>query len=106
MISGWVVSRASAPSRPAWRKLCGSDYYRRLRQRYRRQPLFGEIRWLPRGNSDLLKPSEALVANGLRHKIRLQVDGGLKTGVDIIKSGDSRCCGKFRHEAADGGAGL
>nr|VXZ91665.1 Glutamate synthase [NADPH] large chain precursor [Klebsiella pneumoniae] len=29
---------------------------------------------------------QALVANGLRHKIRLQVDGGLKTGLDIIKA--------------------
>ena len=28
----------------------------------------------------------ALVANGLRHKVRLQVDGGLKTGLDIIKA--------------------
>ena len=26
------------------------------------------------------------MANGLRHKIRLQVDGGLKTGLDIIKA--------------------
>ena len=25
--------------------------------------------------------------NGLRHKIRLQVDGGLKTGLDVIKAG-------------------
>lgn len=29
---------------------------------------------------------QALVVNGLRYKIRLQVDGGLKTGVDIIKA--------------------
>lgn len=29
---------------------------------------------------------EALVVNGLRHKIRLQVDGGLKTGLDVIKA--------------------
>lgn len=28
----------------------------------------------------------ALVANNLRHKIRLQVDGGLKTGLDVIKA--------------------
>ena len=28
----------------------------------------------------------ALVANNLRHKIRLQVDGGLKTGLDIVKA--------------------
>lgn len=26
------------------------------------------------------------MANGLRHKIRLQVDGGLKTGVDIVEA--------------------
>lgn len=32
------------------------------------------------------KTQQALVANGLRHKIRLQVDGGLKTGLDIIKA--------------------
>ncbi len=29
---------------------------------------------------------QALVANGLRHKVRLQVDGGLKTGLDLIKA--------------------
>ncbi len=28
----------------------------------------------------------ALVQNNLRHKIRLQVDGGLKTGLDVIKA--------------------
>ena len=27
----------------------------------------------------------ALVANGLRERVRLQVDGGLKTGLDVIK---------------------
>ncbi|WP_181252004.1 glutamate synthase-related protein, partial [Yersinia pseudotuberculosis] len=34
----------------------------------------------------LVETQQALVANGLRHKIRLQVDGGLKTGVDIVKA--------------------
>ncbi|PKH25810.1 glutamate synthase large subunit [Enterobacterales bacterium CwR94] len=34
----------------------------------------------------LVETQQALVANGLRHKIRLQVDGGLKTGSDIIKA--------------------
>jgi glutamate synthase (NADPH/NADH) large chain len=34
----------------------------------------------------LVETQQALVANGLRHKIRLQVDGGLKTGADIIKA--------------------
>ncbi|MGL9773841.1 MAG: glutamate synthase-related protein [Sodalis sp. (in: enterobacteria)] len=34
----------------------------------------------------LVETQQALVANGLRHKIRLQVDGGLKTGQDIIKA--------------------
>ncbi|MDI9347389.1 MAG: glutamate synthase large subunit [Methylacidiphilales bacterium] len=29
---------------------------------------------------------QLLVANNLRHKVRLQVDGGLKTGLDIIKA--------------------
>ncbi|WP_210449211.1 glutamate synthase large subunit [Vibrio crassostreae] len=33
----------------------------------------------------LAETQQALVANGLRHKIRLQVDGGLKTGIDVIK---------------------
>ncbi len=47
--------------------------------------LFGEIRWLP-WELGLVETQQALVANGLRHKIRLQVDGGLKTGVDIIKA--------------------
>src|SRR5690606_28737481 len=34
----------------------------------------------------LVETQQALVANGLRHKVRLQVDGGLKTGLDIIKA--------------------
>ncbi|OCL19766.1 glutamate synthase large subunit [Gilliamella sp. wkB171] len=34
----------------------------------------------------LVETQQSLVANGLRHKIRLQVDGGLKTGVDIVKA--------------------
>jgi glutamate synthase (NADPH/NADH) large chain len=35
----------------------------------------------------LAETHQALVENGLRHKIRLQVDGGLKTGLDVIKGG-------------------
>jgi glutamate synthase (NADPH/NADH) large chain len=34
----------------------------------------------------LAETQQALVANGLRHKVQLQVDGGLKTGIDIIKA--------------------
>ncbi len=34
----------------------------------------------------LAETQQALVANGLRHKVRLQVDGGLKTGQDIVKA--------------------
>lgn len=34
----------------------------------------------------LVETQQALVANGLRHKIRLQVDGGLKISLDIIKA--------------------
>lgn len=34
----------------------------------------------------LAEVHQALVKNGLRHKIRLQVDGGLKTGTDVIKA--------------------
>ncbi|BHH84703.1 glutamate synthase large subunit [Desulforhopalus sp. 52FAK] len=34
----------------------------------------------------LAETQQALVANGLRHKVRLQVDGGLKTGRDIVKA--------------------
>ncbi|GLS82490.1 glutamate synthase large subunit [Paraferrimonas haliotis] len=34
----------------------------------------------------LAEVHQALVANGLRHKVRLQVDGGLKTGLDVIKA--------------------
>jgi len=34
----------------------------------------------------LAEAHQALVTNGLRHKVRLQVDGGLKTGVDIVKA--------------------
>ncbi|MGL4858822.1 MAG: glutamate synthase large subunit [Enterobacteriaceae bacterium] len=34
----------------------------------------------------LVETQQALVANGLRHKVRLQVDGGLKTGLDVVKA--------------------
>jgi glutamate synthase (NADPH) large chain len=34
----------------------------------------------------LAETQQTLVANGLRHKVRLQVDGGLKTGHDIVKA--------------------
>lgn len=34
----------------------------------------------------LAETQQSLVANGLRHKVRLQVDGGLKTGLDIVKA--------------------
>jgi glutamate synthase (NADPH/NADH) large chain len=34
----------------------------------------------------LAEAHQSLVANGLRHKVRLQVDGGLKTGADIVKA--------------------
>ncbi len=34
----------------------------------------------------LAETQQALVANGLRHKVLLQVDGGLKTGQDIVKA--------------------
>lgn len=34
----------------------------------------------------LAETQQALVENGLRHKIRLQVDGGLKTGLDVVKA--------------------
>lgn len=34
----------------------------------------------------LAEVHEALVSNDLRHKVRVQVDGGLKTGLDVIKA--------------------
>ncbi|MGJ8693804.1 MAG: glutamate synthase large subunit [Thalassotalea sp.] len=34
----------------------------------------------------LAEAHQSLVANGLRHKVRLQVDGGLKTGLDLVKA--------------------
>ena len=34
----------------------------------------------------LAEAHQALVENGLRHRIRLQVDGGLKTGLDVVKA--------------------
>ena len=30
---------------------------------------------------------QALIENGLRHKVRVQTDGGLKTGLDVVKAG-------------------
>ena len=35
----------------------------------------------------LAETHQALVQNDLRHRIRLQVDGGLKTGLDVVKAG-------------------
>ncbi|MEF1221005.1 glutamate synthase-related protein, partial [Photobacterium damselae] len=34
----------------------------------------------------LVESQQALLSNGLRHKVRVQVDGGLKTGLDVIKA--------------------
>ena len=34
----------------------------------------------------LTETHQALVANGLRHRVRLQTDGGLKTGLDVVKA--------------------
>ncbi|NMH59300.1 glutamate synthase large subunit [Alteromonas ponticola] len=34
----------------------------------------------------LAESQQALVENGLRHKVRVQTDGGLKTGLDVIKA--------------------
>ncbi|MBY5922937.1 glutamate synthase large subunit [Ferrimonas balearica] len=34
----------------------------------------------------LAEVQQALVANGLRHKVCLQVDGGLKSGLDVVKA--------------------
>jgi glutamate synthase domain-containing protein 2/glutamate synthase domain-containing protein 3 len=35
----------------------------------------------------LAEAQQALVANGLRHRVRLQVEGGLKTGRDVVIAG-------------------
>lgn len=34
----------------------------------------------------LAETQQALIENGLRHKVRLQTDGGLKTGLDVVKA--------------------
>lgn len=34
----------------------------------------------------LAETQQALIENGLRHKVRVQTDGGLKTGLDVIKA--------------------
>ena len=34
----------------------------------------------------LVEAQQALVSNNLRSKIRLQIDGGLKTGLDVVKA--------------------
>ncbi len=53
----------------------------------------------------LVETQQALVANGLRHKIRLQVDGGLKTG-RYHQGGDSRRRKLRLRHWPDGGARL
>ncbi len=35
----------------------------------------------------LAETQQALVENGLRHMVRVQTDGGLKTGLDVVKAG-------------------
>ena len=66
--------------------LCGLHHRLRLRRRHGRQPLtsvkYAGSPW----ELGLAETQQALAANGLRHKVRLQVDGGLKTGLDIIKA--------------------
>ena len=34
----------------------------------------------------LAETQQALIENGLRHKVRVQTDGGLKTGLDVVKA--------------------
>ena len=34
----------------------------------------------------LAEAQQALIENGLRHKVRVQTDGGLKTGLDVVKA--------------------
>jgi glutamate synthase (NADPH/NADH) large chain len=66
--------------------LCRPDHHLRLRRRHRRQPAhLGQICRQPVG-AGAGRTQQALVANNLRHKVRLQTDGGLKTGLDIIKA--------------------
>ena len=39
-----------------------------------------------RGSWDLSETHQTLRANDLRDKVRIQTDGGLKTGLDVIKA--------------------
>lgn len=34
----------------------------------------------------LAETHQSLRVNGLRHKVRIQTDGGLKTGLDVVKA--------------------
>ncbi len=54
----------------------------------------------------LAETHQTLRRNNLRDKVRLQTDGGLKTGLDVVKAAHARR-GELRlRHRADGGAGL
>ena len=46
----------------------------------------GDVACESEGISIRVEAASARRANGLRHKVRLQADGGLKTGLDVIKA--------------------
>ena len=67
--------------------LCRPDHHLRLRRRHRRKPAdLDQVRRHARGNWAWPRRTRRCVANDLRHKVRLQTDGGLKTGLDVIKA--------------------
>jgi len=66
--------------------LRGFDHHQRLRRRHRRKPpvsiKYAGTPW----ELGLAETHQTLRANELRHRVRLQTDGGLKTGLDVIKA--------------------
>ncbi len=54
----------------------------------------------------LAETHQTLRANELRHRVRLQTDGGLKTGLDVIKAAHHRRRELRLRHGADGGARL
>ena len=64
-----------------------SHHHLRLRRRHGREPaVLDQVRGHARGSWVLPRRTRPCASNDLRHRVRLQTDGGLKTGLDVMKA--------------------
>ena len=81
--SSWFPKSASARWPRALRRRARPRHHRRLRGRHRRPPHLDQARRLPVGNRPCRNPP-TLVRERLRSRIVVQVDGGFRTGRDVV----------------------